>query len=590
MAEKEETFSEKSRDSPSSKLSCEKVKPESGKVKNYSSSETTVVNESAVPLSESADKVAQGQSISNLATKQMNNSNDMKDTANRKLTKAQLKREKRKVRKVNENDTNLKKNSAAQDIALQAKKNGPFPDDALRVDTEDPVYAEFKTVFDKFQSFDTANGVIDYNYRPAEELGGKGEIFYSDDEVPEEEEYSRRKKAEAAADGDGEEEGDDNSDEEESSKRLSRKKARKLGKVSVANLKTQVSRPDLVDWTDVDSKDPKLLVHLKSCRNTVPVPPHWSFKKDYLSSKKGVERPPFELPDFIRATGIMEMRDTGRDSQDQQSLRQKMRERVQPKMGRLDIDYQKLHDAFFKYQTKPPLSRYGDIYYEGKEWELNTRTKRPGELSDELKEALNMPPGAPPPWLLNMQRFGLPPSFPTMKIPGLNAPIPPGANWGFHPGGWGKPPVDEFNRPLFGGDLFGVIQTTQQEKQKPVEIDKTLWGQLEEVEESEGSEDEEEGSEAPDGAEMSLDDFDGETITDGLVTPSGMASSAPSEFEIPDHLDLRKEMAAGADDGEEDGDEDRHLYRVLKEEKRRVGRGGLMGSEHGYNISDIKRR
>jgi len=28
-----------------------------------------------------------------------------------------------------------------------------------------------------------------------------------------------------------------------------------------------------------------------------------------------------------------------------------MREGVQPKMGKVDIDYQKLHDAFFKFQN-----------------------------------------------------------------------------------------------------------------------------------------------------------------------------------------------------------------------------------------------
>lgn len=27
---------------------------------------------------------------------------------------------------------------------------------------------------------------------------------------------------------------------------------------------------------------------------------------------------------------------------------------------------QVLHDAFFKYQTKPKLSAYGDVYYEGR--------------------------------------------------------------------------------------------------------------------------------------------------------------------------------------------------------------------------------
>lgn len=72
-----------------------------------------------------------------------------------------------------------------------------------------------------------------------------------------------------------------------------------------------------------------------------------------------------------------------------------------------------------------------------------------------------------------MQRFGPPPSYPNLRIRGLNAPIPPGyvviirwtdlakgfrsAQWGFHPGGWGKPPMDDFNRPLYG-DVFGVLQ------------------------------------------------------------------------------------------------------------------------------------
>ncbi|MED6200287.1 hypothetical protein PIB30_083586 [Stylosanthes scabra] len=42
---------------------------------------------------------------------------------------------------------------------------------------------------------------------------------------------------------------------------------------------------------------------------------------------------------------------------------------MQPKMGKMDIDYQLLHDAFFKYQTKPKLTSLGDLYHEGKEFE-----------------------------------------------------------------------------------------------------------------------------------------------------------------------------------------------------------------------------
>lgn len=113
-------------------------------------------------------------------------------------------------------------------------------------------------------------------------------------------------------------------------------------------------------------------------------------------------------------------------------------------------------------------------YYEGKEFETSLKEKRPGDLSPELVEALSIPPLAPPPWLISMQRFGPPPSYPTLRIPGLNAPIPEGcarfltylvssdlatndsAQWGFHPGGWGKPPLDEYNRPLYG-DVFGVL-------------------------------------------------------------------------------------------------------------------------------------
>ena len=78
----------------------------------------------------------------------------------------------------------------------------------------------------------------------------------------------------------------------------------------------------------------------------------------------GIEKPPFELPEFIRKTGIMEMREALQQKESEQGMKAKMRQRVRPKLGKIDIDYQKLHDAFFRYQTKPKMSRHGDIYYE----------------------------------------------------------------------------------------------------------------------------------------------------------------------------------------------------------------------------------
>lgn len=70
-----------------------------------------------------------------------------------------------------------------------------------------------------------------------------------------------------------------------------------------------VARPDVVEMHDVTAHEPKLLVHLKATRNTVPVPRHWCFKRKYLQGKRGIEKPPFELPEFIKKTGIQEMRE-----------------------------------------------------------------------------------------------------------------------------------------------------------------------------------------------------------------------------------------------------------------------------------------
>lgn len=344
-------------------------------------------------------------------------------------------------------------------------------------------------------------------------------------------------------------------------------------------LQALVKRPETVEWTDTSAQDPRLLVHLKSYRNCVPVPTHWSLKREYLSSKRGIEKAPFELPKFIKDTGIMEMRDSVREKEEAQTLKSKMRERVQPKMGKLDIDYQKLHDAFFRFQTKPVLTMYGEVYYEGKEYETNLKGRRPGELSEELKEALNIPPGAPPPWLINMQRFGPPPSYPSLKIPGLNAPIPPGAQWGFHPGGYGKPPTDEFNRPLYG-DVFGVLQP-QAPTQTGEPVEKTLWGELQEVEEESEEEEEEESEDEEGGDEEEPVDRRGLETPGGYETPSGMASAAPSEFEPVDQFDLRKRRD-GTETEEEDA-ERRSLYQVLPEQS--IKAKGFFGGERAYDIS-----
>ena len=44
----------------------------------------------------------------------------------------------------------------------------------------------------------------------------------------------------------------------------------------------------------------------------------------------------------------MEMRSALTEKDEQKALKARMREKARPKLGKIDIDYQKLHDAFFK--------------------------------------------------------------------------------------------------------------------------------------------------------------------------------------------------------------------------------------------------
>ncbi|KAL3741859.1 hypothetical protein ACJRO7_017347 [Eucalyptus globulus] len=405
-----------------------------------------------------------------------------------------------------------------------------------KAELDDGLDDEFRKVFEKF-SFHEAVG--------SEDNGTKDEDA----------ENATIKKKD---DSDSEEEEQDNQQKE---KGTSNKKKKLQRRMKIAELKQICSRPDVVEIWDATAADPKLLVFLKSYRNTVPVPRHWCQKRKFLQGKRGIEKQPFQLPDFIAATGIEKIRQAYIEKEDSKKLKQKQRERMQPKMGKMDIDYQVLHDAFFKYQTKPKLTTLGDLYFEGKEFEVKLREMKPGMLSHELKEALGMPEGAPPPWLINMQRYGPPPSYPQLKIPGLNAPIPPGASFGYHPGGWGKPPVDEFGRPLYG-DVFGV-QQQEQPNYEEEPLDKTKhWGDLEEEEEEEEEEEVEE-------------EIEEEELEAGIESVDSL-SSTPTGVETPDVIDLRKQQRKEAD---------RPLYTVLEQKEEKIAPGTLLGTAHTYVVN-----
>ena len=80
-------------------------------------------------------------------------------------------------------------------------------------------------------------------------------------------------------------------------------------------------------------------------------------------------------------------------------------------------------------KPKTELFQFIQNFPKGKELETKLKKKKPGNLTDDLRISLGMPIGpnsdkVPPPWLIAMQRYGPPPSYPSLEIPGLNAPIP----------------------------------------------------------------------------------------------------------------------------------------------------------------------
>ncbi|KAI1438968.1 hypothetical protein GGR50DRAFT_685043 [Xylaria sp. CBS 124048] len=502
--------------------------------------------------------------------------------ATTKMTKNQKRRAKKKADKAAKTEDSSKENGAPQPESTEQETDSPNDDaaqtngasdlevkkdsaatgkipadgpvDQYDLDEEDPTYSMFKDIFTKFGAPSDDDDVA-----KEANAGAQGEVFHDDDDnIPDEDEENQS-----------------------GQNKLSKKKRKMLNKLSIAELKALVKKPEVVEWHDTSSSDPRLLVQIKAQRNVVPVPSHWSLKREYLSSKRGIEKPAFKLPKFIAETGISEMRDAVLEKQAEQSLKQKQRERVQPKMGKLDIDYQKLYDAFFRFQDKPVLTRFGEVYYEGKEYETDLRHLRPGELSDTLKEALSIPPGAPPPWLINQQRFGPPPSYPSLRIPGLNAPIPPGAQWGFNPGCYGKPPVDEYNRPLFGGDIFGIMQPNQPVPPSGEPIERTLWGELQEIEE-ESEEEEEDDDEDEDEEDVKA----GLQTPSGLETPGGITSTVPTEYgthteSVAGEMDLRKQRRGYET---EESTHPRAAYTVLQERQSRAE--GFFGSDRVYDMKN----
>ena len=178
-----------------------------------------------------------------------------------------------------------------------------------------------------------------------------------------------------------------------------------------------------------------------------------------------------------------------------------------------------------------------------------------------------MTPVSPPPWLWMQQRYGPPPSYPNLRIPGLNSPIPPGCQYGNHAEGWGRPPVDEQGRPRYG-DVFGVYVEEKATKKLNPEEEK-LWGEIPENAVEEEDEEEEREAEVPVEEEKKEEEV---PVPADVVIPGS---------ETPAAIQLRKEA------GDETPYEPKSLYTHL-EEVEVSGGEGFMPPTKKYVIPSSK--
>jgi splicing factor 3B subunit 2 len=216
---------------------------------------------------------------------------------------------------------------------------------------------------------------------------------------------------------------------------------------------------------------------------------------------------------------------------------------------------------------------------------------KPGlPLSRTLRDALGMASSSvPPPWLINMQRYGPPPSWPGLAIPGLNAPLPNAdCQYGFHPGGWGKPPIDAYGRPLYGGNPFDppgskyrshILDPANLVTSDGKAAKKVDWGALPNVYSIEIEEDEPESSDED--MEASSDEEDQETPSEEAQTeafeaalgiPTVAESSIPTETSSTDNEDNQFGQV-------------KNLYQVIEQRQAVADDGALFASQVKYVVN-----
>ena len=176
--------------------------------------------------------------------------------------KKKKKRTKRRQQQKEEEEENERNDDAAEEFV---NVDIEYVQEEIVYDDKNPFYRQFAKIFDAFKIIDEKTA------KKAEEEEAKNKELQKMLEL---------KKVPKFADEEDMEEKKENADDDKP--KVSKRKLKQLTRLSVADLKQCVARPDVVEMHDVTAKDPKLLVLLKATRNSVPVPRHWCAKRKYL--------------------------------------------------------------------------------------------------------------------------------------------------------------------------------------------------------------------------------------------------------------------------------------------------------------------
>ena len=188
-----------------------------------------------------------------------------------KTQRNQKKKKKKKRTKRHQQKEEEEDNEKNDDAEEHPQVDIEYVQEEIVYDDKNPFYRQFAKIFEAFKIIDEKTA------KKAEEEEAKKRELQRSLEL---------KKVPKFAEEEDLEEKKENADDDKP--KVSKRKLKQLTRLSVADLKQCVARPDVVEMHDVTARDPKLLVLLKATRNSVPVPRHWCAKRKYLQVYFGI--------------------------------------------------------------------------------------------------------------------------------------------------------------------------------------------------------------------------------------------------------------------------------------------------------------